>query len=108
MIARSRRLALLAVALASAWAAIAAAPAAASFGLSGFDVTYTEADGAAATQAGSHPFAMTTTLGLNYTGEGKEAFTDGRLRDAIFAQIPGLAGDATAYPTLRHRRLPHP
>jgi hypothetical protein len=37
----------------------------ASFGLDRFDVTFTEADGSTDVRAGSHPFAMTTTLHLN-------------------------------------------
>lgn len=42
------------------------APAAqASFGLEKFDVTYTNADGTPATQAGSHPFQMTTSVYFN-------------------------------------------
>ena len=38
-----------------------AAPAMADYGLNGFDVTYTN-DGTPATQAGLHPYAMTTKL----------------------------------------------
>ena len=39
-----------------------AAPAMADYGFSNFDVTFTNADGTPATQAGSHPFATTTEL----------------------------------------------
>jgi hypothetical protein len=79
--------------------AFALAPSAhAAFGLNSFDVTFTNADGTPATQAGSHPFAMTTSLGLNFTGVGKEAVTEDRLRDLLLEQVPGFAGDTTAYP----------
>jgi hypothetical protein len=70
----------------------------AEFGLNGFEVTFTEVDGSPAELAGSHPFAMTTSFGLNYTEEGGKALPDDRLRDAIFDQIPGFVGDTTAYP----------
>ncbi len=78
--------------------AIGAPSAQAKFGFYGFDVTFTNEDGTAATQAGSHPFAMTTSFGVNFSGEGPAAFTDGRLRDLFFKQISGLVGDNTAYP----------
>jgi hypothetical protein len=79
--------------------ALALAPSAqADFGLNNFDVTYTNADATTATQAGSHPFAMSTRLGLNYAGAGKEALTEGRLRDLFLKQVPGFIADTTAYP----------
>jgi hypothetical protein len=46
-------------------AALAAPRAKADFGLNGLGVTFTNEDGSIATQAGSHPFAWTTDLGLN-------------------------------------------
>ncbi|HET8862916.1 MAG TPA: hypothetical protein VFM94_06685 [Solirubrobacterales bacterium] len=77
-------------------AAQAGYPAQGGFGLDHFDVTFTEADGSTATQAGAHPFAMTTQLAANVdSGEG---LPEGWLRDLFIAQIPGLAGDTTAYP----------
>ena len=90
----------LALTFAIALAAAACLPAAAgaSFGLNNFDVAFTIADGTPATQAGSHPFAMTTSLGVNFTGTGAEAVTEGHLRDVVFEQVAGLAGDTTAYP----------
>jgi hypothetical protein len=75
------------------------APAAqASFGLPGFDVAFTNKDGTPATEAGSHPFAMTISLGSNFIGEGHDAVTEGRLKDFFLEQVPGLVGDTTAYP----------
>ena len=76
--------------------ALGAAPAQAAFGLNGFDVFFEETGGIAATQAGSHPFQMTTSFGINYTGEGESAQPDGEIKDATFAQIAGLVGDPKA------------
>jgi hypothetical protein len=75
-------------------AAPAQAPAQATFGLNGFDVTFTNPDGTPATQAGSHPFAMTTSFGLNVDGEDVPV---GWVRSLLFEQVPGLLGDTTAY-----------
>lgn len=66
----------------------------AAFGVYDFDVTFTNVDGTPAVAAGSHPFAFTTSLGLNYSGS--EA--DGHLRDLLLDLPPGLVGDTTAYP----------
>ena len=79
--------------------AIAAPTASAAFGLNNFDVTITNQDGTPDTQAGSHPFAFTTSFGLNYTEPGFfEWIPDGELKDSIFSQIAGLTGDAGAIP----------
>jgi hypothetical protein len=86
-----------------------ASPASAAFGLHGFDVTYNgpgqildHADapkGPLLTQAGAHPFEMTTSFAVNGTPtkEGGE-LVDEPLRNALFAQMPGFAGSATAIP----------
>jgi hypothetical protein len=74
------------------------AAAQAEFGLNNLDLTFTNADGTAATQAGSHPFAMTTSFNINFSEEGGTVFPDGRLKDAIVEQIVGVVGDTTAYP----------
>jgi len=73
----------------------------ADFGVKDFDVTFTaDEHGSALTQAGAHPYAITTTLDLNtHVGElyGKPIeLADGELRDLIVAQIPGLVGNPTA------------
>lgn len=92
-----RLAAALAIALTAAlWLPVVAQ---AEFGLSNVDLTFTNADGTTASQAGSHPFAMTTSFGVNYLEEGGKAFTDGRLKDAIVEQIAGFVGDTTAYPS---------
>jgi hypothetical protein len=72
-----------------------ASVAAADFGLEEFDVTYTNEDGSPATQAGSHPFAMTTTVHFNMINENK---ADGEVKDVIADQIAGLVADPTAVP----------
>jgi hypothetical protein len=81
-------------------AAIGAAPASAAFGLKDLDVSFTGPDGSLVTQAGTHPFAMTTTLGVNTTTSpetGKE-IPDEETRD-LRVDIPeGLVGDPMAVP----------
>ena len=82
------------LALVLAGAACLPGSAQAAFGVNDFDVTFTNEDGSSATQAGSHPFAMTTALAMNVGGEEPE----GRLRELFLAEIPGLVGDTAAYP----------
>ncbi|MGC1851175.1 MAG: hypothetical protein WA687_01900, partial [Solirubrobacterales bacterium] len=74
----------------------AASPAKGNFGLYGFDITYTDKDGLPQTQAGSHPFALTLTVGANMDSKD---IPEGRIRDLVIEQIPGLLGDTTAYQT---------
>ena len=71
----------------------------ASFGFKDLDVTFTNADGSTATQAGSHPYAFTTSFSVNTTldGEGREV-PDGETEDLTLGQIPGLAGDPNSTP----------
>ena len=77
----------------------AAAPAQAAFGLNGFDVSFENEDGSPATKAGSHPFAMTTTFGVNYHEEGGAAVPDGELKNLQVELPVGFAGNPTAMPT---------
>jgi hypothetical protein len=106
---RKRLLALLAAATALLLGAISPAPASA-LGLEFFDVKFSEedatpfnpADDPVATQAGSHPYAMTTSFGLNWF-EGPRPFPDfeavgGQMKDMFVEQIRGFTGDSTAYP----------
>jgi len=76
-----------------------AAPAGATVGLSGFDVTFTNPDGSQALQAGSHPYAMRTVFDIN-TKEGPQGGTvvDEPLKNLVVGQTPGFAGDPTAVP----------
>ncbi|HZJ08934.1 MAG TPA: hypothetical protein VFD39_04515, partial [Trueperaceae bacterium] len=62
----------LACVLSTCLAALAlAAPAAqADFGIFGFDVAFTDAEGNPERQAGTHPFAMRTELGIDFFEEG--------------------------------------
>jgi len=93
-------LALLAAALA---AALGAAPAGAAFGISQFDFRFEEADGSAATQAGSHPYAIETFFEVNHhpeeKGESVFEFPDGGdIKDLIVEAVRGFTGDTTAVP----------
>jgi hypothetical protein len=72
-----------------------AVPAGASFGLERFDVTFTNQDGSPATQAGSHPFQMTTTLVVNKLPSGEP---DGELKGLVAEQIEGLIANPAAVP----------
>ena len=83
------------LAAALAGLALFAAPAQGAFGLSDFEVAITNEDGSPATQAGSHPFKVTTYFSINFTGEKAEAIVEGKVRDALFEQVAGLVGDAT-------------
>jgi hypothetical protein len=68
----------------------------------------TEADGSPATQAGSHPYAM-TVAGLNLVTSPDEALTllasGGGLRDATVALPKGTVIDPTATPKCRESEL---
>ncbi|HWM53874.1 MAG TPA: hypothetical protein VNO20_00585 [Solirubrobacterales bacterium] len=90
----------LALTLAAAALLLAAAPAQADFGLKEVDVTFTEADGSTAQQAGSHPFAWTTTVGFEAKPNSEIGFEipDGSIRDLLVYAPPGLVGDPTAVP----------
>ena len=72
----------------------------AAFGANNFDVTYTNNDGTTATQAGSHPDAVTLSEGFNIKGvkSNKEVIPETWVRDFSIRQIPGLLADTTAYP----------
>jgi hypothetical protein len=84
----------------SALAAVFAAPAQAAFSLKDLDVTFTEAGGGEAMDAGSHPFAFTTTVNFATTDGGVLPFEvpDGSPRDLTIGAIPGLVGSPTATP----------
>lgn len=93
-----RRMAVLFAALA---AALLAAPAAqADFGLHEFDLRFSNANGSAATQAGSHPFAVTTSFLVNNheepLGSGKFFADGGDIRDLLIEAAQGLVADTTA------------
>ncbi len=81
------------------------------FGLERFEMQPLDADGSLDTQAGSHPFQFTTTLGYNLTAAEEERGRGGEPRfeelvaaplafpkDLTFDLPPGLIGDPGAVP----------
>ncbi len=78
---------------------LCAAPAVADFGLSEFDVSFTNQDGSPANQAGSHPYAMTTTLYLNFHTDSKlGTVPDAEIKDLMVELPAGFTGDPSAVP----------
>ncbi len=77
-----------------------ATPAGADFGLSEFKVSFRNADGSYARQAGAHPFKMTTFLKVNYSEVAPGTFKPdgGDIKDLIVEQMKGFVGSATAVP----------
>jgi hypothetical protein len=73
---------------------------AADFGLNGFDVTATNKDGTPATQAGSHPYAVTIDFNVDYTGApfSSEAFPNEEAKDFLVEMFEGFAGNPAATP----------
>jgi hypothetical protein len=74
------------------------AASAAAFGVSSPDVFFEEESGGVAAQAGSHPFALTTTFKLDTAVEGGEETPEGSLKDLEVAMPVGLAGIPKAVP----------
>jgi len=68
---------------------VASQPAAAAFSVEGFDGMVTEADGSAATQAGSHPYEGWTDI--SFGGEEE-------VREVVVDLPPGFGGDPFAVP----------
>jgi hypothetical protein len=75
-----------------------AAPAAAqaSFGISAFEVQAVKEGGAPETEAGSHPYSLTTTIAFDLQSGGQ--FTEGDLRDLRIEEPPGLIENPAAVP----------
>src|ERR1700686_1638579 len=78
-------------------------PAAADFGFlpgsEGFAFNLSNVDGSTVTQAGSHPFLATASIGLNRAPNEKSVLvSDGDLRDVHVALAPGLVGDVNVIP----------
>jgi hypothetical protein len=70
-----------------------------SFGAEDYSLTPENEGGSVDTQAGSHPFQLTTTFDLNQTfSESGEIVPAGLVKDLTFKLPPGLVGDPTAYP----------
>jgi hypothetical protein len=73
------------------------------FGVETYEVTPEEAGGAQDTQAGSHPFQLTTTLAFDQTLEVNEKFGESPepaalAKDLHFKLPPGLIGNPTPFP----------
>jgi len=84
----------------AAVAALASVPvaSAAEFGLSEFDVTFSGPEGETVTQAGSHPFAVTTKLRLNTEPSPGGEVPVESTKDLRVTLPPGLVGDQGAVP----------
>jgi hypothetical protein len=85
----------------AASAAFGAVPATAAFGLKDLDATFTKPDDSPATQAGSHPFAQTVSLGFNTVPNAQFGyeFPDGDLKNLTVSLPPGFVGNPTVVPT---------
>lgn len=79
--------------------AVVAAPSQAAFGVAHFDGEVVDANGDPFSQAGGHPYAITTTIELNKTinSEG-QVDSDGAAKDYIVDLPAGFLGDPTAVP----------
>jgi hypothetical protein len=68
------------------------------FGLSTYEIRPEEAGGAQTTQAGSHPFQLTTTVGFNETFSGGiHGGVPALAKDLHFELPPGLIGNPTPF-----------
>jgi hypothetical protein len=76
-------------------------PAGAAFSVTGFDVAYENEDGSAATQAGSHPYAVSSTIEFSskFDPVSEKQVGDGSPKDLAFELPPGFVGDRAAVPT---------
>src|SRR5215218_9607728 len=88
----------LAIVAALALSGIASASASAAFSIKSLDVTYENKDGSDATQAGSHPFAVTTDVEFSNKVVAGKTVPDGSPKDLTVALPPGLIGDRSAVP----------
>ncbi len=71
----------------------------ASFGLKNLDFTFTSKDGSPQTQAGSHPFALNTTIDANTEpDEVLGEIPQSSIKDLTVTNAAGLAGNPTAMP----------
>jgi hypothetical protein len=86
------------LALTTSFALVCLAPVAAqaSFGLEEFDLSFRNHDGSIVTQAGAHPYEMTTVVHFNRDGSGISP--EAEVKDVILQQIAGLVADPTAVP----------
>jgi len=85
-------------------ALVGASPAMAEFGIAKFKIGATNQDGSPDLQAGSHPYALTTTLVLNLPDEHGKA-VEGDIKDVTVQLPPGLVGNPSATPRCTFREL---
>jgi hypothetical protein len=103
---RTQRCAAVCVGLSLLFVCLNAPSAQASFGLEQFDLSFTNEDGSPATQAGSHPFAVTTGFRLNtvvdpkYVSAGNTSgeVTDEQLKTLTVKLPAGFVGSPAATP----------
>jgi hypothetical protein len=88
--------------LAGVLIALAITPSAQAFGLKDLDVIFENEDGSVATQAGSHPFAQTVSLGLETIPNPEDSLVsdipDGDIKNLTVSLPPGFIGDPNAVP----------
>jgi hypothetical protein len=78
----------------------------AEFGLSSFDTGLFNANASPFTQAGSHPYRLTTSFSLNSVDVPSGGTdVDGRLKEVVVDLPPGLVGNATAIPTCTQAQI---
>ena len=75
------------------------------FGVEEYEMQPEEVGGAPDTQAGSHPFQLTTTLMLDQTGE--KPFQPAQPKDLNFKLPPGLVGNPTPFPQCSEAQFSH-
>jgi hypothetical protein len=69
------------------------------FDLKELDVSFEDKDENLILQAGSHPFQMSTNLGVTTVSTPEGEVPEGEMRNLTIEQIPGLIGSQTAVPT---------
>jgi hypothetical protein len=84
--------------VATSLAALVLAVPAAAFGIKAADVTFTNADGSPAIQAGSHPFALTNSFDGNTVIKDGKVLSDGDFKDLLLSLPPGFLVDPKAVP----------
>jgi hypothetical protein len=89
---------------------VSATPAFAEFGLEKFVISAQNENGTPDVQAGSHPFALTTTFVITpppCTGAGKEfiCIPESEVKDARLELPPGLVGNGTATPRCTYQEF---
>jgi hypothetical protein len=87
-------------------ASVFAPVAGASFSVTEFSNPASNEDGSTDLQAGSHPFALTTTIGFpTRTNSKGTAEVEGHVKDVVVKLPPGLVGNTLAVPQCREQEL---